>query len=114
LGLAALLGFALWVSFRIFQAPEKTVQRLSSPDGRREARLRLVYYTAQPGYKVSVRERRFWHTLYYLPEYTNAPAGETTSALRWSDDARQLSLEIGGKRVWDYDFSAPSSKLKSP
>jgi hypothetical protein len=113
-GLLALMGFALFVSFRIFTAPTKTVQVLAAPDGSRTARLQHVYYYSKPGYKISTRERRLWHTLFYLPEYTNAPAGELKESLRWSADSQKLYFEINGRPVWGYDFEIQSSRLKSP
>ena len=113
-GLLALMGFALFVSFRIFTAPAKTVQMLTAPDGSREARLQHIYYYSKPGYKVAVRERRLWHTLFYLPEYTNASDGKAESRLRWRADSKQLYLDINGRPVWGYDFDTQSSRLRSP
>lgn len=113
-GLLALMGFALFVSFRIFTAPTKTVQILAAPDGSREARLQHVYYYSRPGFKISTRAGQLWHTLFYLPEYTNAPAGELTESLRWSADSKKLYFEINGRPVWDCDFEIQSSRLKSP
>jgi hypothetical protein len=99
-GLLGLMGFALFVSFRIFTPPVKTVQILASPDGRREARLQHVYYYSKPGFKVATRTRILWHTLFYLPEYTNAPAAELSESLRWSEDSTRLSLDLNGEPVW--------------
>lgn len=113
IGFLALMGFALFVSFRIFTAPAKTVQILAAPDGSRAARLQHVYYYSKPGFKIATRERRLWHTVLYLPEYTNAPAGELKAALRWSEDSKRLYFDINGKPVWAYDFNQ-SSRLKSP
>jgi hypothetical protein len=115
LGLLALMGFALFVSFRIFTPPSKTVQILAAPDGSRAARLQHVYYYSTPGIKIAVREEgRLWHTLFYLPEYTNAPTGELKDSLRWSGDSATLYLEINGQPVWSCDFADQSSRLKSP
>ncbi len=114
IGFLALMGFVLFVSFRIFTAPTKTVQILAAPDGRHEARLQHVYYYSKPGFKIAVRERRFWHTLFYLPEYTNAPAGALVEKLRWREDSKQLYFDINGKTVWGYDFEAQSFRLRSP
>lgn len=113
-GLLALMGFALFVSFRIFTAPTKTVQILPAPDGSREARLQHVYYYSKPGFKVATRTRHLWHTQFYLPEYTNVPAGKLNETLRWSENSEQLYLEINGKEVWGYDFKNQSSRLRSP
>jgi hypothetical protein len=112
-GFLALMGFALFVSFRIFTAPVKTVQILEAPDGRRAARLQHVYYYSKPGFKIAVREGRLWHTLFYLPEYTNAPADRPEGNLRWSPDSARLYFEISGRPVWAYDFDQ-SSRLRSP
>lgn len=114
IGFLALMGFALFVSFRIFTAPTKTVQILDAPDGSREARLQHVYYYSKPGFKIATRERHLWHTVLYLPEYTNAPAGELKATLRWSADSRRLYFDINGRPVWGYDFEDQSSRLKSP
>jgi hypothetical protein len=113
IGFLMLMGFVLFVSFRIFTAPVKTVQILAAPDESRAARLQHVYYHSKPGFKIAVRERRLWHTLFYLPDYTNAPAGEQEGALHWSDDSARLYFEINGKPVWAYDFNQ-SSRLRSP
>lgn len=110
IGFLALMGFVLFVSFRIFNAPAKTVQILSAPDGRREARLQQVYYSSKPGFKIAVREGRLWHTLFYLPEYTNAPAGGLKGSMSWSADSKNLWFDINGKPVWGYDFETQSSK----
>jgi len=113
-GFLALMGFALFVSFRIFNAPTKTMQILTAPDGHREARLQYVYYSSKPGFKIAVRERRLWHTLFYLPEYTNAPSGELKGVLSWSADSRQLYFDINGKPVWGYDFETQLFRLRTP
>jgi hypothetical protein len=102
IGLLVLMGFVLFVSFRIFTPPAKTVQILAAPDGRRAARLQHIYYYSKPGFKIAVRERRLWHTLFYLPEYTNAPAGELKGNLSWSPDSKKLYFDINGKPVWSY------------
>lgn len=102
-GLIALLGFALFVSFRIFKAPEETVQRITAPDGSRAARLVEVYYTAEPGYKVSVKSGLLWRTLLYLPELPEEHAGKDVR-LRWADDSARLVLEFGDDPVWDHPF----------
>lgn len=99
-GLLVLMGFALFVSFRIFTAPVKTVQILAAPDGSREARLQHVYYTSKPGYKIATRKNRLWRTVLYLPEYTNAPPGELKASLRWSEDSGVLFFDINGRPVW--------------
>jgi len=104
IGLLALMGFALFVSFRIFTPPVKTVQILAAPDGSREARLQHVYYYSKPGFKIATRENYIWHTVLYLPEYTNAPAGELKEALRWSEDSSRLYFDINGKPVWSVDL----------
>lgn len=114
IGFLVLMGFALFVSFRIFTPPVKTVQILTAPDGSREARLQHVYYYSKPGFKIAVRERRLWRTLFYLPGYTNAPSGTLDETLRWSADAETLYFDINGKPVWGYDFKTQSSRLKSP
>jgi hypothetical protein len=113
IGFLVLMGFVLFVSFRIFTAPAKTVQVLAAPDGSRAARLQHIYYYSKPGFKIAVRERQFWHTLFYLPEYTNAPAGKQDGKLSWSPDSVRLYFEINGKPVWIYDFNQ-SSRLRSP
>lgn len=113
-GFLALMGFALFVSFRIFTAPAKTVQILAAPDRSREARLQHVYYYSKPGFKISVRERRLWHTLFYLPEYTNVPSGNVEGKLRWREDSEQLYFDINGRQVWGYNFETQSSRLRSP
>jgi hypothetical protein len=102
IGLLALMGFALFVAFRIFTAPAKTVQIVAAPDGSREARLQHIYYYSKPGFKIAVREGRLWHTLFYLPEYTNAPKGEVKGSLRWGEDSKRLYFDINGKPVWSY------------
>ena len=73
IGFLALMGFVLFIAFRIFSPPTKVVQAITSPDGSRQARLLHVFYYSEPGYKVSVRERGLWKTLYYLPEYPDVP-----------------------------------------
>ena len=113
-GFALLMGFVLFVSFRIFTAPSKVVQELVSPDGSRRARLLHVYYYADPGYKIRVRSGAFWRTLCYLPEYKGVPLAEREEVLKWSQDSTQLTFEVNGQLVWGYDFPAQSSRLKSP
>jgi len=114
IGFLVLMGFVLFVSFRIFTPPAKTVQILSAPDGSREARFQHIYYYSKPGFKIAVRERHFWHTLFYLAEYTNAPTGALNEKLRWSGDSKRLYFDINDKPVWGYDFETQSSRLKSP
>lgn len=107
-GFLVLMGFVLFVSFRIFTAPARTIQVLTAPDGNREARLQHIYYYSKPGYKIAVRRKHLWHTLFYMPEYTNAPVSKDT--LRWSPDSKQVYLEFDGKPVWFYDFTTESSR----
>jgi len=112
IGFLALMGFVLFIAFRIFSPPTKVVQAITSPDGSRQARLLHVFYYSEPGYKVSVRERGLWKTLYYLPEYPDVPLEERDEVLRWSLDSEQLIFEVNGKQVWGYNFPAQSSRLK--
>ena len=110
IGFLVLMGFVLFVSFRMFNAPAKTVQILAAPAGGREARLQHIYYYSKPGFKISVRERHLWHTLFYLPEYTNAPTEVLKGNLSWSADSKNLYFNINGRPVWGYDFETQSSK----
>ncbi len=107
-GFLALMGFALFVSFRILTPPTKVVQRISAPDGSREARLMHVYYYSEPGYKVSIRSGRFWHTRASLPAYRDDSTADRNAVLRWSYDSRQLYLDMNGKPIWGYDFEKRS------
>ena len=114
IGFLVLMGFVLFVSFRIFTPPVKTVQILPAPDGSREARLQHVYYYSKPGFKIAVREKYLWHTISYLSEYTNAPAGALNEKLHWTEDSKHLYFDINGKTIWGYDFETQQSRLKSP
>lgn len=112
IGFLALMGFALFVSFRIFTPPTRLIQTLAAPDGTREARLMNVFYHSEPGYKISVREKRLWRTLFYLADYPAVPAAEREEeTLLWSPDSKRLTFEVNGKRVWGYDFPSQSSRL---
>ena len=113
IGFLALMGFVLFVSFRIFNAPTKTVQILAALDGHCEARLEYVYYSSKPGFKIAVREKRLWHTIFYLAEYTNMPAGEVKGKMSWSADSKKLFFDINGRLVWGYDFETESSIIKA-
>jgi hypothetical protein len=116
------MGFVLFIAFRIFTPPVKTVQVLAAPDGSREARLQHVYYYSSPGFKIGVRETpagkspvlNRWQTLFYLSEYTNAPAGERTERMRWSAGSNRLYFEVNGAPIWGYDFVDQSSRPRSP
>ncbi len=113
IGLLVLMGFALFISFRIFTPPTRVIQILSAPDGSREARLINVFYHSEPGYKISVRRKKLWQTLFYLADYPQVPLAEREKeVLRWSADSKKLFFEVNGKRVWSYDFPAQSSRLK--
>lgn len=103
-GFLVLMGFVLFVALRIFTPPTEVVQRITAPDGSREARLLLVYYYSDPGYKVAVRSGRFWHTRLYLPEYKDNSTVEREALLRWSADSRQLFFEINGEVIWSEVF----------
>jgi len=104
IGFLALMGFVLFVAFRIFTPPTEVIQTLSAPDGSREARLMHVYYTSDPGYKIATRRGRFWHTALYLPEYKEDSSAEREAVIRWSPDSKQLFFEINGKAVWRENF----------
>jgi len=112
IGFLVLMGFVLFVAFRIFSAPTQVVQIIESPDASREARLLHVFYYSEPGYKIAVREKRFWHTLFYLSEYPDVPLEGRKERLRWSLDSERLFFEVNGMRVWSYDFPSQSSRLK--
>ena len=104
IGFLALMGFALFVSFRILTPPTRVVQQVASPDGRCVARLVHVYYYSEPGYKVATRTGRFWHTRVSLPEYKDDSTTERNAVLRWSADSKRLYLNMNGKPIWGYDF----------
>jgi len=112
IGLLVLMGFVLFISFRIFTPPTKVVETVPSPNGRREARLVHVFYYSEPGYKIATRTGRFWHTLFYLSEYTEVPFKDRVEKLGWSSDSKQLIFEINGKSIWSYDFPTQSSRLR--
>ena len=103
-GFLALMGFVLFIAFRIFTPPTELVQQITAPDGSREARLVHVYYYSDPGYKIATRTHRLWHTLLYLPEYTGDNAEKREAVLRWSQDSKELFFEINGKPVWSETF----------
>lgn len=103
-GFLALMGFALFVSFRILTPPTQVVQRISAPDGSREARLVHVYYYSDPGCKVSTRTGRFWHTRLSLPACGDDSAPGSNAVLRWSIDSKRLYLDMNGSPIWGYDF----------
>lgn len=111
IGFLALMGFALFVSFRILTPPTKVVQQISAPDGSREARLMHVYYYSEPGYKVSTRTGRWWRTRVSLPEYKDRSTTERNAVLRWSYDSKRLFLDMNGTPIWGYDFET-SSRVK--
>ncbi len=111
-GFLVLMGFVLFIAFRIFSAPEKVILSVTAPDGSQEARLLHVFYYSEPGYRVSVRKRYFWHTLYYLADYPDVPLSEREETLRWSRDSEQLTFEVNGKKLWSYDFPTQSSRWK--
>jgi len=104
IGFMLLMGFALFVSFRIFTPPTEEIQRISAPNGSREARLLIVYYNSDPGYKVATRSRGLWHTQVYLPEYNDESTTERNAAIRWSPDSKQLFFEMNGKVIWSEQF----------
>lgn len=104
IGFLVLMGFVLFVAFRILTPPTEVVQQISAPDGSREARLVLVYYYSDPGYKVSTRTRGLWHTQLYLPEYKDETTIRRDASIRWSPDSEQLFLEINGKVIWSERF----------
>ena len=112
IGFLALMGFVLFVAFKIFSAPEKVILSITSPDGRREARLLYVFYYSEPGYRVSIRRKIGWGTLYYLSEYPDVPLKDRKEKLYWSPDSEQLFFEVDGKRIWGYDFPSQSSRLR--
>ena len=104
IGFLALMGFVLFIAFRILTPPTEVIQRISAPDGSREARLQHVFYTSDPGYKISTRTRRLWHTQLYLPEYKVAAVEQRKAAIRWSADSKELFFEINGTPVWSETF----------
>ncbi len=112
IGFLLLMGFVLFVAFRIFSPPEKVILSVTSPDGCREARLLYVFYYSEPGYRVSIRRKIGWGTLYYLAEYPDVPLKERDETLRWSHNSERLFFEVNGKKLWGYDFPTQSSMLK--
>ena len=112
IGFLVLMGFVLFIAFRIFSAPEKVILSVMSPDGSQEARLLYVFYYSEPGYKVSVRRKIGWGTLYYLADYPDVPLKEREEKLYWSPDSERLFFEVNGKQIWTYDFPTQSSRLR--
>ncbi|AKJ65590.1 hypothetical protein [Kiritimatiella glycovorans] len=108
---AAAAAFVIFIGLRIMTPPEKTLDAAASPDGGRRARLREVFYDAQPALKVELRGRGPWRTVYYLDTGTNALPPEPE--LEWSDDSRRLYLRAGGARIWGYD-AATGARILSP
>ena len=105
-GKIAFAGFVLFVTFRILTPPKETVTVVTSPDGKREARLRRVYYTSQGWYLVEFRapKKRLWKPLFRCP----SPEDGATPRLRWRNGGRVLSLELNGSNLWRYSFDASS------
>ena len=104
-GRVAFILFLIFVAYRILTPTSKEVAQVISPDGTRTARLRKIYYVAQPSYKIDYRQtgKLLWLNLLYLPSYTNAPptAQET---LLWSSDSQTLFLQINTTSVWRHTF----------
>ncbi len=96
--------FVLFVAYRILTPPKKELARISSPDGKKEARLRRIYYVSQPSYKIDYREKgnRLWLNLLYLPSYTNVPPDAARAAIRWGPESERLYFSINGSNIWSY------------
>jgi len=104
IGFLVLMGFVLFIAFRILTPPTEEIQRVTAPDGSREARLMHVYYTSDPGYKIATRTRGLWHTQLYLPEYKNNSTAKREASIRWSPDSEQLFFEMNGRIIWSETF----------
>lgn len=102
--IAAVLGVTLlWIVARILVPPSWIVQRLDSPDGRRSAKLLRTQYLRE-SFVVQVREGSLWHTAYYSGPITNDYRVDLGERLAWSPDSKRVSLRVGGRPVWGYDF----------
>lgn len=84
--------------------------RVPSPDGTRIVRLKKIYHTSQPSYRLDyrVKGKKRWERLASLGTYTNAPKNERTERIYWGDDSRCLLFRINNKTVWATTFPALS------
>ena len=108
-GRAAFILFLIFVAYRILTPNTKEVARIPSPNGARTARLRKIYYVAQPSYKIDYRQtgKWLWLNLLYLPAYTNAPSETTVETLQWSPDSQKLFFRINNTSIWSHTFNTP-------
>lgn len=104
IGLLALMGFALFTAFKIFQDPVVLVQIARSPDGARTAKLEHLYHTPEPSLKISILRGRFWRTLQVIPSHDGHVFDGTSERLRWSTDSTRLFLDLDGSPVWMKEF----------
>ncbi len=108
LGTLAFAAFVVYVAFKILTPPSEDLERITSPDGTKTARLRqYFYYNNQPSYKVYYRqtEKTAWLGLYHLPAYTNLPPESAEPSLEWSDDSRRLDFMMNGTSIWHHAFT---------
>jgi hypothetical protein len=107
LGMALFVLFLVFVAYRILTPPEEEVATAVSPDGRKVARLRKIYYVSQPSYKVEYREieKPLWQNLLYLPSYTNIPHRAAVEQLEWTPDSEALHFIMNGTSIWHHTFA---------
>lgn len=97
--------FVVFIAYRILTPPSRESEPIASPDGSREARLRVVrFYDDHLTYKIQCRTagKPAWIGLGQL--VTNEHLFAETE-LRWSENSERLNLLFDGTSVWDHAFS---------
>jgi hypothetical protein len=107
-----LVGFILFVTYRILTPSSTVVATVTAPNGTGTAELRKIYYVAQPSYKIYYRPEGafFPQGLLSLSAYTNVPHQTAEESLEWSPDSRYLLFKINDQPIWSYDFQSEAGK----
>jgi hypothetical protein len=114
LGKVAFAVFLLFIAYRILTPTSVVVIQSEAPDGSGTARLRKIYYTSHPSYKVDFRRKEtlVWQNLLLIPTDTNGVPDEFCETLSWSPDGSRLFFLIDGKPVWQYAFPEGAGEMK--
>ena len=95
----------LFATYKILTPTHATLTEIKSPNGKTTARLRKIYYTPQPSYKIDYHTQKhpLWLNLLYLSSYTNVPHQTATETLEWNSNS-QLNFKINDTSVWTHTF----------
>jgi hypothetical protein len=101
--------FMLFVAYKILTPRAEVLMQVVSPDGKNVARLRVIYYSSDPVYKIDYHATQEWAWRCVFIHSIESASPKTVS-IKWSKNSKEIGLFLHEKPFWKYEFENKKQK----